>query len=493
MKRSDLLIGIDVGTTAVKAGLLDQSGQILDYVSQPCRTMRREGGIVEQNANEWLQPIEIAFSQFSSEMKHVAAIGMCSQVNTHIFVGKDGDPLAPAILWQDVRADAEARELDAAVSPEQRIAWWGAPMPIDASHVLSRMLWMARHRPDIWQDTAFVMLPKDYCAFKLTGQLATDGLSNIGLVDQHLQPIPDVLKLVPGAADRLVPVRDVLAVIGEIRAGPAAGIALANGTMDGWTGLLGCGAAAEGTTAYLSGTSEILGITSQSVQPTPGIIVFPPCQNIRIHAGPTQSGGAAKLWYGQMTGQSPQEMAATAAASDFAKPAPIFIPHLQGERAPIWRSHTRGVFLGLDHTTSAADMARSVYEGVAFSVRLLLQALQQSSGISSGPIHCGGGGFQSDIWNQIRADILGRELRRVAVTDTGVLGAAGIAACAVGLHPSLSAAFEQIVRFDAAYQPNSSLKSRYDALFDIYVNAIDANEALNRAFLDVAKLSIDAK
>lgn len=489
----ELIIGIDVGTTAVKVGLLDQAGAVLDHISQSYPTQRGEAGIVEQDAEHWLRPVETAFDKFSSQLSNVAAIGMCSQVSTHLFVDKDGNPLAPAILWQDGRAVAEAKELDAAVSQEQRIAWWGAPMPIDASHVLSRMLWMARHRPDIWDKTAWVMLPKDYCILKLTGELATDGLSNIGLVDQNLKLIPEVLDLVPGAADRVVPVRDVLSVVGQVRAGPAAGIPVANGTMDGWTGLVGCGATAPGTTAYLSGTSEILGISSPTLTPTEGVIVVPECEGILIHAGPTQSGGAAKLWYGELTDQSPTEMAAAAAASDFSRPAPIFIPHLQGERAPIWKAHTRGVFLGLDQTTNKADMARSIYEGVAFSVRMALQAVEQSAGVSSGCINCGGGGFQSDIWNQIRANVLGRELQRVAVRDTGLLGAAGLASTAIGLHNSVASAFEQIVRFDKTYQPDMALNKRYDALFDIYVEAIAANEMLNSRFLELANLSLTEK
>lgn len=487
----ELIIGIDVGTTAVKVGLLDQKGNVINHFATAYPTRRGKAGIVEQDADQWLRPIETAFDRFAAELGNVAAIGITSQVNTHLFIDRDGNPLAPAILWQDGRADAEARELDAAVPQEQRIAWWGAPMPIDASHVLSRMLWMARHRPDIWEKTAHVMLPKDYCILKLTGELATDGLSNIGLVDQKLQLIPQVLELVPGAAERVVPVRDVVSVVGTVKSGPAAGIAVANGTMDAWTGLVGCGLASPGTTAYLSGTSEILGVSSPRLNPTEGVIVLQECENIRIHVGPTQSGGAAKLWYGDLTGQSPDEMAASAAASDFSKPAPIFIPHLQGERAPIWKAHTRGVFLGLDQTTGQADMARSIYEGVAFSARMALEAVEKSADVTSDHINCGGGGFQSDIWNQIRANILGRELRRVAVRDTGILGAAGIASAAIKLHGSVSSAFQQIVRFDKTYEPDVSLNRRYDTLFDIYVEAIAANEMLNSRFLEVSNSPLE--
>lgn len=485
----ELTIGIDVGTTTVKAGLMDQAGQTLDYFSQPYPTRRFDGVRVEQNSDDWVKAIETALTKFEPHMSNVAAIGLCSQVNTHVFVDKNGKALEPAIVWQDGRAYNEAAELDAKISEAQRIAWWGAPMPIDASHALSRMLWVARNRPAVWEQTAWVMLPKDYCIFKLTGEVATDALSNIGLVDQHLRYIPEVLELVPGSSDKLALIQGITSIVGEVREGAGKGVPVANCTMDGWTGLIGCGNSAPGTTSYLSGTSEILGINARTVTPTSGVIVFPECEGIRIHAGPTQAGGAAKLWFGKLIGQSPEEMAASAASSDFNRPAPIFLPHLQGERAPIWKAHVRGLFLGLDQETNKADLARSVYEGVAFSVRLLLSALEKSSNTRNETITVGGGGFQSDIWNQIRANILGRQLRRIAVKDPGILGAAGIAACAAGLHSGLDDAFSQISVFDANYEPDTSLKDSYDALYSIYVRAIEANEELNKAFLSVHSMS----
>lgn len=485
----ELTIGIDVGTTSVKAGVMDQNGQTLDYFSQPYPTKRFDGVRVEQNPHDWIGAIDNALTKFAPLISNVAAIGLCSQVNTHVFVDQNGIALEPAIVWQDGRAHAEAAELDAKISEAQRIAWWGAPMPIDASHALSRMLWVARNRPDVWEQTAWVMLPKDFCIYKLTGEVSTDALSNVGLVDQHLRYIPEVLELVPGSAEKLGPIQGITSIVGHVSKGSAKGVPVANCTLDGWTGLIGCGNSEKGTTSYISGTSEILGINARTVTPTPGVIVFPECEGIRIHAGPTQAGGAAKLWFCKLTGQNPKDMAASAASSDFNRPVPIFLPHLQGERAPIWKTHARGLFLGLDQETNQADLARSVYEGVAFSVRMLLSALEQSSNTQNEMITVGGGGFQSDVWNQIRSNVLGRQLRRIAVKDPGILGAAGIAACAAGLYSSLSDAFAQISVFDAHYEPDSSVKESYDALYSIYVRAIEANEELNKSFLSVRTMS----
>lgn len=480
----ELVIGVDIGTTSVKAGLLNQNGELADSFAEPYPTRRPGGSVVEQDPDLWVSLVGKAFERFAGYADRVAAIGICSQVNTHVFVDARGSAICPAIVWRDGRCFEEASELDAKVSEKQKLAWWGAPMPIDASHVLSRMLWMARNRPDIWKQTAQVMLPKDYCIFKLTGEKATDALSNVGLVGPDLSLLPQALGLVAGSARRIVPVSAINTVVGTVRDGPMAGIPVANGTMDAWTGLLGSGGYKNGASVYLSGTSEIVGINSPAIHPTPGVIVFPPCEGVRIHAGPTQSGGAAQMWYCRLTGLSPKAMSEAAATSDFSRPAPLFLPHLQGERAPVWNANSRGMFLGLEEGTTSADTARSVYEGVAFSVRLLMEAVEASSGVSSPVINCGGGGFQSALWNQIRADILGRSLRTLSVKDPGVLGAAGIAGWAIGLHPSLADAFRRIIRFDRIFEPRPQLSTMYADLYALYVEAVAANASLSKIWLE---------
>jgi len=205
---NDLMLGIDVGTTSVKAGVFDASGTLAALFSERYKTQRGDNGIVEQNPGDWIVLIDKAIEQFRSQglCSRIASVGLCSQVNTHVFIGGNGEPLLPAILWQDGRASGEAAALDAEISHEQKCRWWGAPMPIDASHVLPRT--------DLWKKTRWVLLPKDYCLYKLTGELSTDPLSNIGLVGADLNYIEDVLDLVPGAAQRMAPLLPVIASAG---------------------------------------------------------------------------------------------------------------------------------------------------------------------------------------------------------------------------------------------------------------------------------------
>ncbi|WP_108485354.1 xylulokinase [Oceaniglobus ichthyenteri] len=482
---ADRIIGIDVGTTSVKAAVLGLNGQVHARFSTGYDTARSGANRVEQNPDDWIRLIRAALDDFADQP--VAAIGLCSQVNTHVFVDAAGNALCPAISWQDGRAGPEAAELDAQISAAQKTAWWGAPMPIDASHAIARMAWMAKHRPDIWEKTRWVMLPKDYCLLKLTGVAATDPVSNIGLVDKDLRYIDDVLALVPGAADRLAPLVGITDVAGQVGDGPLAGCAVVAGTMDAWAGLVGTGAAQDRSTIYLSGTSEILGISSATVTPTPGVIVFPVAQSIRLHAAPTQNGGDAVAWFSQLTGLSMAAIEHHVATTPRSGATPLFLPQLDGERAPLWDADLRGAFLGVGRQTGMGDFARAVYEGVAFSARHALAPLQTSADVADGVISCGGGGFRAPTWAQIRADVLGRPLRTLAAGEPGVLGAAMLAAIGTGAFAGFHQA-AALARYERHYHPDGEKTALYDRVFAIYKDAIaahgDISKRLTRAVQD---------
>ncbi len=483
-----LTLGIDVGTTAVKAGVLAPDGRRLAYSSDTCPIHRGPGGMAEQDPTDWTRRIESAIAQIAAEghAPGIAAIGLCSQVNTHVFVDAAGTPLMPAILWQDGRASAEAAELDAQVTEAQKIAWWGAPMPIDASHALPRMLWTARHRPEIWARTHAVLLPKDYCLWHLTGRMTTDPLSNIGLVDSGLHWVDDLLARVPGARDRLPPLVGITEVLGEMRDGPLRGRPVVSGTMDAWAGLIGAGGAAEGASVYLSGTSEILGISSHTVIPTPGAIVFPACAGVRLHAAPTQSGGDAQAWFAAAQGLRVDQMAQMVTDTPRGAATPLFLPQLEGERAPIWDATLRGAFLGVSRATRLPDFAWAVYEGVAMAARWALETLEASSGVQSDRLTCGGGGFRADVWGQIRADVLGRPLHRLAAGEPGMLGAATLAAIGTGGFAGFDDARHAFARHDRVFTPDPDRHAAYAALFALYKDSLLATRTLNT---EAARLS----
>ena len=344
-----MLIGIDVGTTAVKAALFDGKGNALKTFSQRYPTLRPQPGHAEQDPADWMRLVVAALAALSDGQPDgsITAVGLCSQVNTHVFVGADGKALLPAFTWQDGRCAPEAARLDAQITEAEKLGWWGAPLPIDSSHVLSRIAYVSHHRPEIWRSTRWVMSPKDYCLLQLTGEAVTDPMTAFGIVDSTLKMVPRLLALVPDAARRLPPLAPFAKMIGHIQKGlPCAGVPMVTGAMDAWSGLLGAGVCEEGQGLYLSGTSEILGIVSSRKAPVPGVIAFPKCEGIVLHAGPTQSGGASVEWISRLLDRTAEEISSLAASADTAQDLPIFLPHLEGERAPLWDITSTGLAVG---------------------------------------------------------------------------------------------------------------------------------------------------
>ena len=254
----ELILAIDIGTTSIKAAVFDLRGRRLHAFAAPVLTVRRGGGVAEQDPQHWLDRVQEALSAVRAAdlASRIGAVGITSQVNTHVFVDADGRPLAPAILWQDGRTAPEAAALDAGIALEDRLRWWGIPMGIDASHVLARMAWMTRHRPEVWERTETVLLPKDFVIRSLTGARVSDPMSNIGLVGPDLTYVRDLLALQPGATERLPRLDPAASEVGRMTLAPGEpSVPVAAGIMDAWAGFLGVGLRTEGDAAYLSGTS----------------------------------------------------------------------------------------------------------------------------------------------------------------------------------------------------------------------------------------------
>ena len=458
------LIGIDVGTTSTKAIVIDGTGRTLAEFTRPHEMDRSGNGKAEQDPSVWMESVLAALQHFAdvADLSSVAGIGLTSQVNTHVFVGADYAPVRPALTWQDTRSAGDAARLDGQVTRVQKTEWFGGPVPIDASHALSRMAFIARTEPETWHATRHVLLPKDFVALQLTGEIAGDPVAAIGLVDKAGHYVAPLLDLVLSAAEKLPPLFDFHHSVGRVRAGlPCAGVPVMVGAMDAWAGMFGCGVVMEGDVMYQSGTSEVPGIISSTVVPTQGVVLFPPYQGIRMHAAPTQSGGASVTWLSSLLGRTPEELFGLAGPIEPSSSIPLFLPHLAGERAPIWDAQSRGVFARLDAGVGAGEMTLSVMEGVAHSVRWAFEALAASADLEPTIINIGGGGARSDLWCQIRADVLGVPLRRAEQPAAAALGAAILAGLGSGEFSSMVTAARQLVRYDREFAPNAARAGYY--------------------------------
>ena len=477
MVEHELFLGIDIGTTTVKAGLFDVHGSVVAHAAYRYPTHRLGNGVVEQDPNDWVKGIKQVVDKVITGIKgdRVAAVGLCSQVNTDVFVDIAGNALAPAITWQDNRAAAEALSLDRNISDEERQCWWGAPLPVGASHILARMLWMQHHKPDIMSATHRVLTPKDFCLRAFAGVEVADPISNFFIVGANLTYIDGLIERVEGARRRLAPLYSFTDIVGDFELGSSGKrVPVVAGTMDAWSGIFGSGISRAGQGVYMSGTSEILAVTSEQRIGAPGVVTFPTAIGLNVNAGPTQSGGDSIRWWGETVGLDVASVLNLASEADRSDRPILFLPHLEGERAPLWDTDIRGAFIGLDSRTKGPDYALAVMEGVALSARLLLHSLDQAAGSTVPRLFHAGGGAQSDLWAQIRADCLGRTLDRVAFSDVGCLGAAMMASVGVGAHPTLSDAVLSMTKIDRSFEPIHRFKDRYDDMFEAFLNAKDA-------------------
>lgn len=478
---TEAVLGFDVGTTAVKAGLLSLENDLpLRIARCPYPTRRPKPGWVEQDPTSWTAAMAECWNQLSREFGPVKlrAVGICSQVNTHVLVDDSFAPVRDAIVWQDLRAAHEAAELDARVSDAQRVAFWGGPFTIDASFSLARLEWMRRNEPDAVARARWLMSPKDYCVAAVCGAAVTDTISPIGLVGVNNEYVAGVTDLVDGAANLLPRLRSfddsAGVVIDGNCVGLPGGVPVCVGTMDAWANIYGSGVVSPGQAMEVAGTSEIVGVLSDRVIPTPGVISFLPVRDRYLHAGPTQAGGDALRWAARCFGATIHEVLELAAQGRSTAQPLVFLPHLNGERAPLWNPDARAVFLGVSSSTELPHLALAVLEGVAFSGRQLLEACETAAGLRAHDIRLSGGGAQSPLWNSIKASAQGRTLKVLKNLESGVVGAALMGAVAAGLESSLEDAAADRVTISAEVEPDPAESSRLEHLYGVYRESYEA-------------------
>ena len=469
------LLGIDIGTTSIKALLISaDDGSTLASVGYPYPTHRPHVGWAEQDPTDWTNAVTSAWKELSMKRSdaEVVAIGICSQVNTHLLVDKESKALTPAITWKDLRCADIAAELDGAISDTQRIALWGGPFKIDSSFSLSRIEWWRRNDPSAFKHAAAAMLPKDYVIAALCGVQVADPLSAIGLVGSDGAYIAQVLALVDGGPLLNAPLHTFDSIAGKTNGalGIPAGIPVAVGTMDAWGNVYGSGLLDASHAMEVSGTSEIVAVLGEKSIPTPGIISFPAIRGRSLHAGPTQAGADAIAWFAQMHGKSIEETLAAAMASNPSRI--IFLPHLDGERAPHWNPNAQGVFIGVTRESGFGEMAQAVLEGVAFAARQIREGCEIASGGAVKTIRLSGGGGKSAHWNQIKADVHNRTVEVLSELDTGARGIALVAGGAG--REDLEEWAASMIHISATFTPDSSKRAYYDEKYAIYVDTYKA-------------------
>lgn len=426
-----LVLGLDVGTSSVKALFLEPYGTFVarDEEKLP---IHRDGNLVEQDPNDYLKAVQTLVQRNSELINQVVAIGVSGQTPTVVCVDAKGNPTFPALIWQDNRADIEATNL--AQTFGNPLAVIGTSLPWSPSACPAKLFWLAKNQPEVVKRTRWVLQPKDFIGFHLTGNAISDPWSSKGLCNVKTRNAIDELMSYVGWSNQVVPqLDDGYMSRGETSAKSAKtlgfppGIPVSVGWSDAMAGMLALGAMTRPTSFIITGTSAIVGTSSENTPEDGGNLYVIPksCAPLAVTYGPTQMSGGAIAWMSKVLNVSEDELILLgSSASD--KP-PMFLPYISGERAPLWRNEIRGRFLDVDISHDRAAFARAVMEGISWAERQVIVESEILTGRANHDVVLGGHAGNDKRWEGVRARTLGRSIRRYEDADTTTRGSAMLA------------------------------------------------------------------
>ncbi|HLI06287.1 MAG TPA: xylulokinase [Ktedonobacteraceae bacterium] len=494
------LLGIDLGTTGVKAALFAaDDGRTLASAFVDYPLYHPHPGWAEQNPAEWWSATASAIrtclaggAQEGVQASDVRGVGLSGQMHGVVLLDEQGQVLRPSIIWADQRSEAQSRWITGRVGAARLIELVSNPaLPGFSS---PKLQWIRDHEPEIFARARTMVLPKDYIRYRLTGSMAMEISDAAGtdLLDvKHGVWSREVLEALELNPTLLPPIVESAAVAGTITeevaalTGLAAGTPVAGGGADNACGAVGNGVVRPGLALVSIGTSGVVLAYAGSPQvdtsgPVPRVHTF-------NHAVPgawylmgvTQGAGLSLRWVRDNIGlpesalQRWTEIDAYELLSTEAALVPpgseglIFLPYLQGERTPHLDAYARGGWIGLTASHTRRNLVRSVLEGVAFSLKDCFTIIEEQ-GLELEQMRATGGGAKSPLWRQIIADVLGVELVTTNATEGPAFGAALLAGVASGVYSSVPQACEQTVRVVERIEPQPQYKQVYEQTYEAY-------------------------
>lgn len=421
-------LGLDIGTSSLKALMVDDEGTVVARASIAYATSAgAEGDVAEQDPRLWIDAAREAIAQCVEAGGLPDGIGLCGQVPTLVVVDELGEPVRPAMTWQDGRAVDEATDLERIIGPVRDHI--GMDLPWSPSHLPAKLLWLARHEPDVLERGRLALQPKDYLGFVLTGSSLSDAWSSKGIADLRTgQPARAIVEATGWPSSVCPPTAAPWTMRGTTREGALglpAGIPVSVGWSDALASMLAIGAFSESIAFVLTGTSEIVGLSLDAVDvEVPGLYSVPLASAPRaVLYGPTQSSGATLVWLAGVAGCRVDELSAIAGTARITD-APVFVPYISGERAPLWQPNVRAMFAGVSSDHGMPELVRSVMRGVALSASHILRLASHAAAVPVTEVHLAGLAVDDSTWTKLRLETLGAPIRFHREPFTSALGAA---------------------------------------------------------------------
>jgi xylulokinase len=434
-----MYVGLDIGTSSVKAVLIDQDQRLIASETAPLEVSRPHSGWSEQDPDSWWTACEAVMDRLAKahprEMGGVKGIGLSGHMHGATLLGASDTPLRPCILWNDVRSAEEAKALDA--NPIFRKITGNIVFP---GFTAPKLAWVAKHEPDIFAKVAMVLLPKDYVRLKLTGDHASDMSDSAGTswLDVAKRDWSDDLLAATKLSRKQMPnLYEGSAATGKLRAelakrwGMAAAPVVAGGGGDNAASACGVGVVRPGTAFVSLGTSGVLFVSNARFSPDPATAVHAFCHAVPDtwhQMGVILSAAGALEWLAGVFGTDAAKLTKPLDDDKSGPGEVIFLPYLGGERTPHNDAAVRGSFTGLSYATDKTALAKAVLEGVAFAFADNLAALR-TAGADVTRALAVGGGSRSKAWLRTIASTLNIA---IDIPEEGDFGA-GLGAARLGL------------------------------------------------------------
>jgi xylulokinase len=481
-------LGIDVGTSAVKATLVDERGRIKGGASHAHPLSTPRPGWAEQRPQDWWTSaagaIKKALRAAKLDGARVAAVGLSGQMHSSVFLDAKNAVIRPALLWCDGRTTEECRQITARVGEAQLAAW--VANPALEGFTLPKVLWLRNHEPSAFARLAKVVLAKDYVRFRLTGALASEpsDASATLMYDtanrRWSEPLMNALELDMELLPDVGGSTDVLGVVSREAAkltGLLAGTPVVGGGADNACGAIGVGLVAPGEAVASWGTSGTVLSPTRAPRVDPAMRAHTFCHVVPdtwYLMGVMLTAGGAFAWFARelakdLVREGEAELALNREAAKVAPGADglTFLPYLQGERTPHRDAAARGALVGLSLAHGRAHLARAVLEGICFGLCDSLEILR-GLGIPLDRVLVTGGGAKSSFVRRLQADVYGLPVVRVNREEGPAFGAALLAAVGVGAFPNLATACAATLKRLPAEAPDVRRHEAYAAPYARY-------------------------
>jgi xylulokinase len=453
-------LGVDVGTSGVKAALVDEKGRVKGAITTPLALSTPHPGWAEQKPEAWwratVSAVKRALAATKVKPGQVASIGLSGQMHSSVFLDRDNEVIRPALLWCDGRTTQECRDITARVGEQQLREW--VSNPALEGFTLPKVLWLRKNEPAAFARLAKIVLPKDYIRHRLTGVLATepsDASATLMYDTAHLtwsRPMMEAMGLDIGLLPDVGGSAEVLGKVSRLAAratGLARDTPVVGGGADNACGAVGVGLVAPGEAVASWGTSGTVLTPTAAPLVDPGMRAHTFCHAVPrtwYLMGVMLTAGGAFGWHKR---ELARELRAKKNANDLldreaAGIAPgaeglTFLPYLQGERTPHRDAQARGAFIGLSLAHGRAHLSRAVIEGICFGMRDSLSIIRDLS-VQIDRVLVTGGGAQSRFVRKMQADVYGLPVVRVNRAEGPAYGAALLGAVGVRAFPDVATA-----------------------------------------------------